>query len=142
MRESRPRPRTLETVAGRAATATLRQPDRIRPRPDRPGGDTGEAEPRRAAEEETLAAGKRAAALAGRSARGTVRRLGRREAKVAAEAREERSRARAAGRRGPRTPTEAGRGAGTAGARGDGRQEAPAPPGAPRLARVFCFNWI
>lgn len=95
----------------------------------------GEADPRRAAEGEALAAGKRAAALAGRSARGTVRRLGRKGAKAVAEAREERSRARAAGRRGPRTPTETGHGAGTAGARGDGRQEAPSPPGAPRLAR-------
>lgn len=135
MRESRPRPRTLETVAGRAATATLRQPDRIRPRPDRPGGDTGEAEPRRAAEEETLAAGKRAAALAGRSARGTVRRLGRKEAKEVAEAREERSHTRSAGRRVPQTPPETNRGAGSVSARSDGRQEAPSPPGAPRLVR-------
>lgn len=104
-------------------------------KPKDPGGETGEAEPRRAAEEEALAAGKRAASLMGRSARGTVRRLGRKEAKEVAEAREERSRARAAGRRGLRIPTEAGRGVGTADARGDGRQEAPSPPGAPRLVR-------
>lgn len=96
---------------------------------------TGEADPRRAAEGEALAAGKRAAALAGRSARGTVRRLGRKGAKAVAEAREERSRARTTGRRGPRTPTETGRGAGTSAARGDGRQEAPSPSGAPRLAQ-------
>ena len=130
-REGRLRPKTLRrTVAGRAAKAALRQPGRIRPRPD---GDTGEADPRRAAEGEALAAGKRAAALGGRSARGTVRRLGRKDAKEVAEAREERSRARTTGRRGPRTPTETGRGAGTSAARGDGRQEAPS--GAPRLAR-------
>lgn len=93
----------------------------------------GEADPRRAAEGEALAAGKRAAALAGCSARGTVRRLGRKGAKAVAEAREERSRARAVGKRGPRIPTETGRGAGTSGACGDGRQEAPS--GALRLAR-------
>lgn len=135
MRESRPRPRTLETVAGRAATATLRQPDRIRPRPDRPGGDTGEAEPCRAAEEETLAAGKRAASLAGRSARGTVRMLGRREAKEIAEAREERSHACSTGRRVPRTPPEANRGAWIVGARNDDVREALPPPGMSRPTR-------
>ena len=94
----------------------------------------GEADPRRAAEGEALAAGKRAAALAGRSARGTVRRLGRKDAKEVAEAREERSRARAVGRRGPRIPTAACRDVGAASVHSDGRREALAPSGAPRLA--------
>lgn len=132
-REGRPCPKTLRRAVARAARgASVRRHRRVR---ERLHGDVGEADPRPAAEEEAVAAGKRAAALAGRSARGTVRRLGRKEAKEVAGAREERSRARAAGRRDPRTPTEAGRGAGTAGVRGDGRQEAPSPPGAPRLAR-------
>ena len=91
----------------------------------------GEADPRRAAEGEALAAGKRAAALAGRSARGTVRRLGRKDAKEVAEAREERSRARAVGRRGPRIPTAACRDVGAASVHSDGRREALAPSGAP-----------
>lgn len=135
-REGRPRPKTLRrTVASAARGASVRQRGRVRERLGGPGGDAGEADPRRAAEGEAVAAGKRAATLAGRSARGAVRRLGRRESKEVAEAREERSRTRAFGRRGPRTPTETGRGAGTAGARGDGRQEAPPPSGAPRLAR-------
>ena len=94
----------------------------------------GEADPRRAAEEEAVVVGKRAAALAGRSAQGAVRRLGRRESKEVAEAREERSRARGAGRRGPQNPATAGRGTGTA-ARSEGRPEGRLSPGAPRLAR-------
>lgn len=135
-RESRPRPRTPgRTVAGRAAKAALRQPDRIRPRPDRPDDDTGGADPRRAAEGEALVAGKRAAALAGRSVRGTVRRLGRKEAKEVAEAREERSHARSAGRRVPRIPPEANRSAGGVSARSDDVREALPPPGMSRPAR-------
>lgn len=95
-REGRPRPKTLRrTVASAARGASVRQRGRVRERLGGPGGDAGEADPRRAAEGEAVAAGKRAATLAGRSARGAVRRLGRRESKEVAEAREERSRAQA-----------------------------------------------
>lgn len=104
-------------------------------KPKDPGGDTGEAGPRRTAEGEALAAGKRTAALGSRSVRGTVRRLGRKDAEEVAEAREERSHARTTGRRGPRIPTAACRGVGAAGVHSDGRREALAPSGAPRLVR-------
>ncbi len=135
-REGRPRPKTMRrAVAGAARGASVRQRGRVRERPGGPGGDAGEADPRRAAEGEAVAAGRRAAALAGRSAQGAVRRLGRRESKEVAEAREERSRARDAGRRGSQNPVAAGRGAWIAATRSEGRSEGRPSPGAPRLAR-------
>ena len=86
------------------------------------------------AEEETLAAGRRAAALGGRSAQKVVRRLRRKESKEIAEARERRPRARGEGGQSLQFLISTGRG-GTVGVRRDGHWEGPLLSGAPRSAQ-------